>query len=406
MAGPLKDYGKQSSSIIHLRSGNIAGGARIAAGRISDAIERSSEFTSHVVDVHPTPRNKKSVTGFLRHRVENKLLGWTTSETIFTDYRADKVREYIGRLINLHCPYESGMRLEDIARLSRTNRLVWTMHDTVWLQGITNSLASAEASREGRGPRPLWLSTAGATLLRARTAKALQNTNIVFPSLWLQNEALSAGIMHHANHSVIPNPVPEDFFCYQGSKSAEKNRLGFPSSKPLILFVAWKAWKTGGDQNKGYRLLQRAIEIARRQESFTFAILGHNGQEIPTELGAIWVKPDGSQSQIVRLLRAADIVVGASTQEVLPTTIQEAQAVGTPAIVPGSTGYRDVVVDGTTGLHFSPGKPGDFAENIVDLIRSPQERSRMGREATDRARNLWHPLKVGAPYANLHRKLL
>jgi glycosyltransferase involved in cell wall biosynthesis len=154
--------------------------------------------------------------------------------------------------------------------------------------------------------------------------------------------------------------------------------------------------------NKGYDLLERAIPIAREQHSFSFVILGQDGTLIPPKLGAIWIEPNGSQQQIATIMRAADVLVAASRREVLPTAVAESQALGTPAVVPGASGFVDVVTDGETGLFFAPGDPVSLAARIVTMIESPANREAMGRAAAARAKQLWHPSVIAPQYSRVY----
>lgn len=216
---------------------------------------------------------------------------------------------------------------------------------------------------------------------------------------------MTAGVLQEAHTKVIPNPLPLAFFDRSASRLAAKKRIGVDPDKPVVAFVAWKAWKVSGDMNKGYDLLEQAIKIARSQQTFTFMILGHDGQLIPPQLGALWIQPDGSEEQVVNFFRAADLVLGASREEVLPTVIQEAQGLGVPGVVPAATGYEDVVVDGLTGLHFSQGDAADFADKICALVGSPALREKLGNQAATRAARLWHPDRVRLQYAALYAEI-
>ena len=390
--------------ITHLRSGQIAGGAKLAVDRIADATSTLPDFTNQIVDLLPAKLAGRTLYGLFRYRLEQKLLGWSLSETILPDYRVEKKPDTSADILHLHNLYGSGLRLEDVVSLTKKTPVVWTMHDNRLLSwGNTHLL---QPSRLSAWPAGQLIRKFGKKWLLHRLARAMKRGTVVFPSSWLKNQAAAAGFLDKTQTAVIPNPLPRAFFDRQEPKLAAKIQMGFDLTKPVVTFVAWKAWKISGDMNKGYDILEEAIPLAQKQQSFTFVVLGHDGGRIPSELGAVWIQPDGSEEQVIRLARATDVVVGASREEVLPTVIQEAQALGVPAVVPGATGYKDVVVDGVTGVHYVQGNARDFAEKMSDLVRSPKLVERLGRQAAERAAMLWHPDNVRLQYADLYRQVL
>lgn len=390
--------------ITHLRSAQIAGGAKLAVDRIADATSTLPDFTNQIVDLLPAKLTGRTLYGWFRYRFEQKLLGWSLSETMLPDYRVEKNPDKSADILHLHNLYGSGLRLEDVASLAKKTPVVWTLHDNRLLSwGNTDLL---RPRRLAAGPAGHLIREFGRKCLLHRLARATKRGTVVFPSSWLKDQASAAGFLEKNQTAVIPNPLPRAFFDRQEPKLDAKIQMGFDPTKPVVTFVAWKAWKISGDMNKGYDVLEEAIPLAQRQRSFTFVVLGHDGALIPAGLGAVWIQPDGSQEQVIRLARATDVVVGASREEVLPTVIQEAQALGVPAVVPGATGYKDVVVDGVTGVHYVQGNALDFAEKMSELVGSPELRERLGRQAAERAAVLWHPDNVRVQYADLYRRVL
>lgn len=388
--------------VTHLRSGAIAGGAKIAVDRIATATSTLPDLSNQIIDLYPSDLRRRTLYGFLRHRVEHKLFGWSLSETILPDYRVAKKPETSGDILHLHNLYGSGLRIEDLVLLTKKKNVIWTMHDNRWL-----SWAAPTNLRPRRLSFELilqWMRTIGSRLLRRRLAKAIQGATIVFPSNWLRDQAVASGFVDENHTAIIPNPLPIAFFDRSESKLLAKKRMGLDPGKPVVTFVSWKAWKSKGDMNKGYDLIELAIPNAKKDGPFTFAILGHDGAHIPGKLGAVWIQPDGSEEQIISLFQASDLVLGASREEVLPTVIQEAQALGVPAVVPGATGYQDVVLNGITGLYFLPGNTEDFAKKISSLVRSPELREQLGTQAAERAAHLWHPDRVRLQYSDLYKK--
>ncbi|HEB72214.1 MAG TPA: glycosyltransferase, partial [Nitrospirae bacterium] len=64
-----------------------------------------------------------------------------------------------------------------------------------------------------------------------------------------------------------------------------------------------------------------------------------------------------------------------------PMVLVEAFAYGLPVVASKLGGMAEIVEDGVTGLHFTPGDPDDLAEKVRWMIGHPDERKRMGENA-------------------------
>lgn len=234
--------------------------------------------------------------------------------------------------------------------------------------------------------------------------RATKNAYVVFPSSWLRQRALENALCSLEKSTVIPTPVSIGFFGHTATKKQLKQKLGFNPSVPLVLFVAWKAWKRTGDLNKGYDVIERAIPRLRNSHNFQFVILGHGGGEIPGHLQALWVTPDGSTQQVAEVMRAADFVIGTSRQESLGLVIQEAHAVGTPAVVSDSTGYLEIVDHGKTGFHFRTGEADDLVAQASKILSSAETIEAMAAKAAEKAQQLWHPQVAAIRYRTAYNE--
>jgi glycosyltransferase involved in cell wall biosynthesis len=89
-----------------------------------------------------------------------------------------------------------------------------------------------------------------------------------------------------------------------------------------------------------------------------------------------------SRSEVISTIRKARFLVFCSEwYENFPVTIIEAFAVGTPVICSRLGAMQEIVSDGRTGLHFSPGDADDLAKKMDWAWDHPSELSAMGREA-------------------------
>ena len=76
--------------------------------------------------------------------------------------------------------------------------------------------------------------------------------------------------------------------------------------------------------------------------------------------------------------RAMDVLILPTHREGFPNVVLEAGACGVPVIVTESTGARDAVLAEVTGKLIPVGYPEAIVEALLQLIREPETRKRMG----------------------------
>lgn len=79
--------------------------------------------------------------------------------------------------------------------------------------------------------------------------------------------------------------------------------------------------------------------------------------------------------------RVMDVMVLPTWREGFPNVVLEAAATGIPVVTTLTTGSRDAVVPEVTGLLIPPGYPEAISEAVVQLLRDPERRCRMGEAA-------------------------
>jgi D-inositol-3-phosphate glycosyltransferase len=95
--------------------------------------------------------------------------------------------------------------------------------------------------------------------------------------------------------------------------------------------------------------------------------------------------PPQAQARLADFYAAADVVLVPSRSESFGLVALEAQACGTPVVAASVGGLRYVVRHGETGFLVDGHDPGDHADRLIELLRSPERQADLGIEAARQA---------------------
>ena len=213
--------------------------------------------------------------------------------------------------------------------------------------------------------------------------------HIVYKSQWLKDRYLNTPrltIIKDKPCSVI-HGSPDPFFYPASAKSYSK------SSKELVLCHAGNFGYQ--DKAKGVLLLLDAYsQMLKSFPALRFYICGdgrhrHILQERASQLnlnGKVVFTGKIGWEELREHYRRADVFLYSSFLDGCPTTVLEAQACGTPAIVTTGSGAAELVADGISGIVCQP-IVSSLVESITHLIQNPDIRQSMAIKATEHIRN-------------------
>lgn len=137
------------------------------------------------------------------------------------------------------------------------------------------------------------------------------------------------------------------------------------------------------DPRKGYRSFRDCIQILKNR-GFTFEALVTDSRVTGSDdlvHSTGWVPWEN----LPALYQSVDIVVCPSIwPEPFGITALEAMASGLPVVASRIGGFQYTVLDGKTGLHFSPGNAQEMADRLETLIRDAHLRQRLGIAGRER----------------------
>jgi glycosyltransferase involved in cell wall biosynthesis len=90
------------------------------------------------------------------------------------------------------------------------------------------------------------------------------------------------------------------------------------------------------------------------------------------------------QARLVALYAETDVFVMSSLAEGIPMVLMEAMAMQIPCVAPRITGIPELIEHGVDGMLFTVADVQDLTEKIRDLLKSPDLRAQMGRQARAR----------------------
>jgi D-inositol-3-phosphate glycosyltransferase len=106
------------------------------------------------------------------------------------------------------------------------------------------------------------------------------------------------------------------------------------------------------------------------------------------------------------LYRSADLVVNVPWYEPFGIVPLEAMACGVPVVASAVGGLVDTVVDGITGAHVPPRRPGLLAAAVARLLDDPERRAALGATGSRRARRRYGWDRIAASTLDVYGGLV
>lgn len=188
--------------------------------------------------------------------------------------------------------------------------------------------------------------------------------------------------------------VNADHFAPRPRDGALATRVGLDLARPVLVFVGRLT------RDKGVDTLIEALRRVRQEEPETQLLIIGSQDEADSERyvqqlhGLPGVVLVDDQADVRPFMALGDVLLLPTWREGMPNVVLEAGAMEVPAITTTATGAVDSVVDGQTGYVVGVGDSDAMARRALQLIRSPEERSRLGPQARQRAIVEFSPVQV------------
>jgi glycosyltransferase involved in cell wall biosynthesis len=113
----------------------------------------------------------------------------------------------------------------------------------------------------------------------------------------------------------------------------------------------------------------------------------------------------GWRRDLESLLPDLDVALLTSRNEGTPVALIEAAAAGVPAVATDVGGVASVVQAGVTGLLVPSGDARSVADALLELLRDPERRERMGAAAREHVRSRFGAQRLADDVARLYDEL-
>jgi glycosyltransferase involved in cell wall biosynthesis len=226
------------------------------------------------------------------------------------------------------------------------------------------------------------------------------NTRLVFQNADDRDTLIDLGIARSEQCTVIPGsgvdtslyaPVPE------------------PAGTPMVLLASRMLY------DKGVEDFVRAAERVKEQGvEARFVLVGDTDTENPAGIHVDtlqqWDDEEavewwGRREDMPSVYAGANIVVLPSHREGFPKTLIEAAACGRAVITTDVPGCRDAIAPGESGLLVPASDPQALAAAMIELIRDPGRRARMGLAGRQRVVERYSSEVINGRFLELYRDL-
>lgn len=239
------------------------------------------------------------------------------------------------------------------------------------------------------------------------------NTYVAISSA-LKNELIMSGLPSE-KCLMIPNGVDTDIFfpVLPEKRISLRDHLGFKNDL-VVLFVGVIDYRKGVDVLiRAFKKVSNIVQNARlvlvgpkNRDDFGSEFLDAMKQLAFDSVIGAKIEFRDYTSSIAPYYQAADLFVLPSRQEGMPNVIIEAMACGLPVIGTRISGTEDLIDPKVNGLLVPPDNDKGLSDAIVQLLRNPETRLKMGKMALKKAKTLYDLNRITDKYFDVYSNLL
>ncbi|MGP8260220.1 MAG: glycosyltransferase family 4 protein [Acidobacteriaceae bacterium] len=178
-------------------------------------------------------------------------------------------------------------------------------------------------------------------------------------------------------------------------------------SELMVGLVGRLAWEKGVDL-----FLEAAAEVLVEMPETRFKVVGEgpDREKLERLLDTLNIRESvtllGRREDMPSVYASLDVMVSSSRQEGLPMAILEGMASGLALVATAVGEVPTVVVDGRTGMLVPAGDAGLLAAEILELLRDPGKRIRLGEAARQLIEEDYSAERMSADYLRVYEEAI
>jgi glycosyltransferase involved in cell wall biosynthesis len=227
---------------------------------------------------------------------------------------------------------------------------------------------------------------------------------LVTPSQWLCDLVKKSAVFRGFDCRVIYNGIDTKRFC-RGDQVSARARLGLPTGKHIILFVA-----NGGLNSTNYKDPELLLAVLERLLAGPLADKVHlvavgGIRKIADRFAPYVTQIEDTREGLETFYQAADLLAYPTKADNCPLVPMEAMSCGLPVVGTGIGGVPEIVEHGVTGYVVRPGDVRGFAESIEGMLATHSTLQAMALASAARAELRFTMDRMTASYLRLYQEL-
>lgn len=416
--------------VLVVNTSEMAGGAAIAACRLTEALNR------HGVKARLLVRDKQSertTTCVVPSKgLQGMLLKWAFLWERARVWMANRFHQKglwhvdlgIGGadivsipefreadIIHLHWVNQGFLSLKELRRILRSGKpVIWTMHDMWPCTAICHHARDCNRfqSHCQECPQLLYPSRRDLSFWvfdRKATIYPEGNLTFVACSEWLASEARKSRLLAGKEVISIPNTYNHHAFC-PGSREEARRRFTLPKNLRLLLFACQKVT----NERKGLDYLFEALRskpIYHWQGRLGLVVVGEMAEDVAYSVPFPIYRQDyiNEEEDMALLYRAVDLFVTPSLEENLPNTIMEAMACATPCVGFDIGGIPEMIDHEKNGYVARYRDAEDLARGI-NFVLDEERYDELSANAAHKAVEAWNEESVVRKHIELYERMV
>jgi glycosyltransferase involved in cell wall biosynthesis len=309
----------------------------------------------------------------------------------------------ISNVVHIHSLFRWVDLVSFFNKIPEETPIVWSLHDFEPISGGCIYMGDCAGLKAECGSCPQlrsgvsWIAKRNHKLKRRLFEK--RRVHFVGNSNWTFEQA-SKSTLGRLGASISMINLGLDLKCYRPiDRVTARKALGLPLEKPLLGFAATDLQ----EPRKGLSIL---VDAVNQMDSGALSLLSFGQGSVSVQanhihLGAVY------STELQRLFYSAlDVFVTPSLLETFGNTAMEAMACGTPVVAYATSGLKDVVASGATGILVDEvGDCDALTRALMEMIGNPERCREMGRAARRRVQDRFDVKLMAQRYSELYQKI-